>query len=471
MAERHVFSIAKPWLIFKPPTDAYALAHFLMAQFVRAFGTIHGAKVFASLQAALVMGVFFIAAQRLGIKRPLLWTVLFAVASPLFLIRLLFERPFVLSIAILLAAFLLIREKKYVWLGALSFFYILYYNLAPLIIILALVNMAVDFQRKEPISLRPLIAALAGLTLGILLHPERSNYIWHMAVHFFWVLGLKIAGVDLNSGGEIETQTIVTTASHNILLILLVSGALGGWLYLREEKKLERDHVFLAAIVAPWFFLLFAIPRAVEYAAPFGCLLAGTVFAKLNQLGVWDSAERLIERLVPWRLAAAFMAVPLLLLNSITIATGGFKMHRNVSSRAVADFRSANEYLVARTPAHSVIFHTEWDIFPLMFYFNTHNRYITAFDPAFLYVWNKEMFWIHYNIAYGGVYCNHEPPCRSLQPDTNAHAIALAIQNVFESESIVVENKPGEFKKLLDAYPQYFTKKHENQTLAVYHAP
>src|SRR3989338_2848556 len=79
-------------------------------------------------------------------------------------------------------------------------------------------------------------------------------------------------------------------------------------------------------------------------------------------------------------------------------------------------YQRANDWLIKNTPPNSMAFYPIWSMFPQMFFFNSHNRYLTAFDPTFLYEYNPAVYYTWANIAYRGVYCLHELPCLEFSP-------------------------------------------------------
>lgn len=469
VAESNTWSVPQRSVAYQYPVDAYVLAHLVASTFVKLFGAITGTKIFAALQAALVFVIFFFVAKRNHVRKPFLWTLLFALASTTFITRLLFERPFVLSIAFLMLGFEFIRTKKYLWLGILSFIYILYYNLAPLIIGLALVSILVDLIQKKAINIRPLISTLGGITAGILIHPIHENYIWHMSVHFFWVFGLKISKIRLDSGAEIEPQTFQNFFIHNILLITVMIIAMSLFLFLQKQRQTNRDILMLMILSLPWFVIAALIPRGLEYAAPFGCLLAAVLFNRFADLGYWEKiTNRLKQTYFYWPLY--FLApIVLVLICGITLVSDTISMHGRIKTKTIDDFRLANEYLINNTKKDAIIFNTKWDFFPLMFYFNTHNRYVMGFDPAFLYVYNPNMYWIHWHASYFGKYCPTKTCTTDLPDDKNAHALALSIRNVFQSDDIITGKRPNAFLKLLESNPKYFTLTYSNNSVVIYH--
>jgi hypothetical protein len=54
--------------------------------------------------------------------------------------------------------------------------------------------------------------------------------------------------------------------------------------------------------------------------------------------------------------------------------------------REVIRYRGAMNWLAANTPAGARVFATDWDDFPEMFYWNTHNTYLLGLDPTYMYL-------------------------------------------------------------------------------------
>ena len=99
-----------------------------------------------------------------------------------------------------------------------------------------------------------------------------------------------------------------------------------------------------------------------------------------------------------------------------------------------------NNFLIKNTDKYSLVFYPKWSMFPKFFYSNTHNRYISAFDPVFTYTYNPEFFWIYSHIVANGLYCNTEEICEGpLTPQKNLEAIHLAFEKIFETHIIIME--------------------------------
>ena len=66
-------------------------------------------------------------------------------------------------------------------------------------------------------------------------------------------------------------------------------------------------------------------------------------------------------------------------------------------------YKGGAEWLVENTPAGSTVFHTDWDDFPKLFFYNTHNTYIVGLDPDFMRLKHERLFHQYEDITRGRV--------------------------------------------------------------------
>ena len=55
-------------------------------------------------------------------------------------------------------------------------------------------------------------------------------------------------------------------------------------------------------------------------------------------------------------------------------------------------FMGASAWLEANTPPGSRVFQTDWDDFPRLFFYNTHNTYLIGLDPTYMQLYNEDMY-------------------------------------------------------------------------------
>jgi hypothetical protein len=104
-------------------------------------------------------------------------------------------------------------------------------------------------------------------------------------------------------------------------------------------------------------------------------------------------------------LLGSYLPVTVLLL---AVVLAGF---RSISpARAVVDsskpyglYANASLWLETNTPAGSRVFQTDWDDFPRLFYYNTHNTYLIGLDPTYLQLYDPNLYDLWVEITQGEV--------------------------------------------------------------------
>jgi len=62
-------------------------------------------------------------------------------------------------------------------------------------------------------------------------------------------------------------------------------------------------------------------------------------------------------------------------------------------------YEKASQWLSNNTPFQSIVFHSDWDETPVLFFHNDHNRYIVGLDPVFMYGYNQDLYWLWHDIT------------------------------------------------------------------------
>ena len=166
------------------------------------------------------------------------------------------------------------------------------------------------------------------------------------------------------------------------------------------------------AILAVAFLALFLRSRRWIEAEP--------VFATLFCAFAWNRArpewvgDRL-RRLVPagagplTAVAAAAIVAPLFYQ---TVSAGMADVR---STRDYLEYRDAAWWLARNTPPGSRVFATDWDDFPELFYWNTHNTYLVGLDPTYMYLHDGPLYLRWRDITRGRV----ERPSAAIRDEFN----------------------------------------------------
>ena len=55
-------------------------------------------------------------------------------------------------------------------------------------------------------------------------------------------------------------------------------------------------------------------------------------------------------------------------------------------------YAGASAWLVQNTPAGERVFQTDWDDFPRLFFYNTHNTYLAGLDPTYMQLYDADLY-------------------------------------------------------------------------------
>ncbi len=99
--------------------------------------------------------------------------------------------------------------------------------------------------------------------------------------------------------------------------------------------------------------------------------------------------------------------------------------------------KAARNGWLRNTPAGSTVFHTDWDDFPKLFFYNTHNTYILGLDPDFMRLKNAPLYYKYEDVTQGRV--------RDIE-DT--------IREEFGCEYVFTDNEHREFINIANQSPR-----------------
>jgi hypothetical protein len=171
---------------------------------------------------------------------------------------------------------------------------------------------------------------------------------------------------------------------------------------------------FLAAIV--FGLMLFQARRFVEYFPAFALIFAAFAWtALIAPAPAEPSTGQFLRRIRPHLIPALCLAL-LLPIAWYTFSQAGESVQRAKPSTLYA---GASAWLQANTPAGERIFQTDWDDFPRLFYYNTHNTYLAGLDPTYMQLYDADMYDLWTAITRGEV----ENPSGTMLPVFGARYI------------------------------------------------
>jgi hypothetical protein len=317
------------------------------------------------------------------------WGIGLLAVSEAFLDRMSIPRAQSLSLAFLVLGLHWCLTGKYQRLAPLAFLYVWMYDAFPLILaIAALYTFAVGLIERR-LELHPVLYAGLGIILGLLINP----YFPHNLVFIYRHLLPKLSEMTAVSVGSEWYPYDSAQLLGNSLLALAGFGSGVVALGLQERRMDTRTatSLFLALLFG---LMLFQARRFIEYFPPFALIF--TAFAWTPLIEAFRNRERVLNQSPKllgqsWRAWLAGGALALLLIagiwNTLTAAQESLR-----GSKPYQRYAAASAWLEGNTPAGSRIFQTDWDDFPRLFFYNTHNTYLVGLDPTYLQLYSADLY-------------------------------------------------------------------------------
>lgn len=373
-------------------TDPHLGMHILQMPFTFLSDLILAAKLAPVCFAAITFTIFYLLLRHYGIRLPLLWLLmLFASSSP-FLYRMSMARGQALSLAFQLVAFHLIINRRAKWFCALTVLFVWTYNAFPMLVPMVFFGMVVHYVSEKKIDYKMPLALVAGILAGHFInpyYPRNILFIWDHIVP-------KLFAVNYETAVGSEWYPYNSWMLLTMSLVAILAYAAGIFFTNVEEWKTDKARLFWFLVSTMYLVLLMKSRRFVEYFPPAAILFFA--FAVRHRLQSIDFSTFLRNR--P-RAVGALATVALLVFAAHSTIVAARK---DVASEpASLAYQGGAEWLAKNTPAGATVFHTDWDDFPMLFFYNTHNKYIVGLDPDFMRLKDEKLFRRYEDITLGRV--------------------------------------------------------------------
>ncbi len=412
--------------------DHHFLFHVLLSPFT--FGDLRlGAKLAAPFFSAVALTVLFGLLVAYRIRFRWFWLALLAAGSEQFLYRLSMTRAPSLSLALLAAGVLLILRRKLLLLAVLTFIFVWTYSMFPLMVIFAFAYTATVYLCERRIDIGALCATIAGAVSGLVINPYFPKNLILMWQHV-WMVGTAVPGVEPGT----EWFPFETWETLTWQVLVFAAGFIALLAFDFRKRKDDSKPLFFLMLATLFLLLVWRWSRFVEYWPPFAVLFAAfTLNAVLPPL----------RTRLQW-LAAGCVVVAV----SVALAMNLREARDDVRTEAdPVAMRGASEWLARHTPQGSIVFNTDWDEFPRLFYYNQHNTYVCGLDPRYLAEASPDLGQLYENIIKG----KQEHP-------------GQAIQKRFGAEYVVTDNSKDEFLKVAKASGEFDTVYSDSDALVLH---
>jgi len=360
--------------------DHHFLFHVALIPFT--FGDLRiGAKWAAVIFASLAFLAIWFLFHRQKLPYAWLWAAALLGISDAFLYRMSITRAQSLSLAVLALGFAWLLENKQKHLAALAFVYVWMYDAFPLLLILAVLHFIAVGLIEHRLDFRPLWFIAGGMLLGMVINPYFPDNLLFTYRHILPKLGDATSVRVGNEWFPYETKQLLENSMP--ALIAFAGGVFGLGL---AGKKMDVRTAFALLTALLFGLMLFQARRFVEYFPPFALIFAAFALTPFfppfsGSLLEMDSAR---NRLAPMLLAVAIGL-------SITVSVPRAR-DAVVRSKPYNLYAGASAWLAENTPAGERVFQTDWDDFPRLFFYNTHNTYLIGLDPTYMQLYDAALY-------------------------------------------------------------------------------
>jgi len=426
MRAGHLFPPTFKWLPLttlnpKDYVDHHLLFHILQIPFTW-FGDLRlGAKVAATLFASLAVFSCYWLIVRYRISYALVWLVAMLSCSAPFLYRLNMAKAPPVSIIFMVAGIYLLFERKYLWLAPLAFLYVWTYSLFVTLLAAALIWTVVLAWSERRFEWRPMLWTGAGTVAGFVINPYfPKNFV--LFLEHVWIK-VRIWD-DFSTSVGSEWYPYESWFFLGSCLVAFVAMLVGYIAFDWSDKRRATRPLFFLIFSTLLMIASFRSRRFVEYWPPFAVLFAAftlqTIFDGARRRVVGHLPEDVLDELQPfldrdesaesirrrrermyWQTGAAVFVS---LVLGVVLVVNVYQTAKTLSDEAGPDrYRGGMQWIQTNVPAGEMIFNTDWDDFPKMFFYDTTHTYASGLDPTYLLDKNPELSKLYEEITLGKI--------------------------------------------------------------------
>jgi hypothetical protein len=381
--------------------DHHLLFHFFQMPFTW-FGDLRlGAKISATIFASVAVFSCYWLLVRYRIRYSLIWLLALLACSAPFLYRLNMAKAPPFAIIYLVIAIHLLFSKKYWPLIPLSFIFALTYDMFVLLILATSIWTAVIGWTEHRFEWRPIVWVLLGTAAGLVINPYFPTNL-HL---FYEHLKTKLTVSDFSTSVGKEWYPYDSWEFLGNSVVACAAMLVGYLAFDPSDRRRSHHSLFFLIFSTALMIMTARWKRIAEYWPPFAVMFSAFALqpwllgarSTLTRLptDILDELQPFLDRpqsTMPneegdfkalWQ-TIALAAVALLLGLALF-----FNLRATITdigrSQPHDYYRAGSEWMHANLSAGQVIFNTDWDDFPRLFYFDPAHAFVSGLDPTYLY--------------------------------------------------------------------------------------
>lgn len=258
------------------------------------------------------------------------------------------------------------------------------------------------FRLKHCKTIELGLASLLGALASMTLHPYFPS-----SIPFFWdqffEIGVRNYQNIIGVGGEWYPYGPGDFVNNTIVLSSLFLVAC----YLMAAHWEKKDSLLITFFVCSIAFIAFTLKsrRMVEWAVPFMATFIGLSLRPVARHFSWS-------RLLAWfwmklshsSILSIFLTIYFItLFPAIMIRDGWINREQLKNGIPVSATAQAAVWMSENIPPGELIVHSDWDEFPLLFYYDDRHQYVAGLDPTFFYLKDPARYWVWVDLTTGKI--------------------------------------------------------------------
>jgi hypothetical protein len=418
------FPPAFPWLPLttlnaKDYVDHHLLFHIFQIPFAAFRDPRLGAKVGSVVFASLAVFSCYWLLIRYRIRYVLMWLLALLACSAPFLFRMNMAKAPPFAIIYLVIAIHLFFRRKYWPLLPLALVFTWTYDLF-LLLVMAAVFWAVAIAWTERrFEWRPLVYVIVGCAAGLVINPYFPQNFQLLSEHLLIKVRLGTSEYDTKVGSEwYPYDSWEFLGNSAVACIAMVVGYIA---FEPGERRKAQYSVFFLLFSTALLIMTARWKRIAEYWPPFAVLFAAfslqpwltgarSYLTRLPE-DVQEELKPFFDREDSWwaRLTSDWRE----LIRTVAVAVIAvglgvflfFNLRAEVEeigrSEAHEYYKAGADWMRANVPRGQLVFNTDWDDFPRLFYFDETHYYVSGLDPNYLFDKNPDLSRLYDRITLG----------------------------------------------------------------------
>jgi hypothetical protein len=391
------------------------LFHGFQIPFTWFFDLRLAAKISATIFASLALFSCYWMLVHYRMRYSFIWLIALLACSAPFLYRMNMSKAPAFAIIYLVIGICLLFKRKYWPLVPLGFVFALTYDMFVLLILAAVIWTAVIGWTERRFEWRPLAWVLVGAVAGTVINPYFPTNLQLLYQH----IRIKItpSGFSTSVGKEWYPYDSWEFIGNSV--VACAAMLIGYIAFEPSDRKRAHYPLFMLLFSTALMIMTARWKRIAEYWPPFAVMFCAFALhpwlqgarSTLTQLptDMLDELQPFLDRSSPAtkrdETRALFETLALAVVAIILGTVLFFNLRATINDIAGSEphnyYRRGAEWMRANVPPGQLVFNTDWDDFPRLYYYDPTHTYVSGLDPTYLYDRNPALSKLYDRITLG----------------------------------------------------------------------